>query len=124
MIRLILEPQPYPHRGQYIACLEDGTELVRNSRTPLYDGVRALLKRGYPADTLLTIRHAGTPSDAWVPTTLAELARWSIEDGDRTALRRRKYKPRPAVGKAAQGGRGGPVIEVGGSEAMPAIPGP
>ena len=34
-------------------------ELILTSRQPWYDAARELLRRGYPGDTLLTMRHAG-----------------------------------------------------------------
>ena len=38
-------------RGQFSACLPDGTILVRSSRQPFLDAARALLDAGYPATT-------------------------------------------------------------------------
>jgi hypothetical protein len=42
-------------------------ELILISRQPWYDGARALLSRGYPGNTLLTIRHANEDCDSFLP---------------------------------------------------------
>lgn len=121
MTRIILERQTHPHSGQYIARLEDGGEVVRNTRTPLYDSARELLRRGYPGDTLLTMRHAGSAIDAWTPTAIGELAQWTIKEPGRGRIQRVRWQPwgrsehaPPAYPEPAR-------IDV---EAPPAIPAP
>lgn len=93
MLRLILEPQAYPRRGSYIASLEDGGEIVRNTHTPLYAGARALLALGFPAETLLTMRHAGASYDSWVPTAIGELAKWTVYESRLGHRQRTEWEP-------------------------------
>jgi hypothetical protein len=99
VIRLIIEAQPYPHRGQYIVRLEGdhptGPELIR-SRTPLYDGARELLTRRYPADALMTVRHAGSAIDSWIPTAIGDLAKWTIKEPNQGRIQRVKWQPYPS----------------------------
>ena len=70
-------------------------ELILTSRQPWYDGARELLRRGYPGDTLLTMRRAGKDDDRVVPLEIGYLAEWSISDSDRGALKRVRWQPMP-----------------------------
>ena len=65
------------------------------SRQPWYDCARELLRRGYPGDTLLTLRHAGEDDDRFVPLEIRFLARWSISDSDGGGLKRIRWQPMP-----------------------------
>jgi hypothetical protein len=53
------------------------------------------LRRGYPGDTLLTLRHAGKCEDHVVPLEIGYLARWSISDSSRGELKRIRWQPLP-----------------------------
>ncbi|HEX6111073.1 MAG TPA: hypothetical protein VFZ10_02120 [Geminicoccaceae bacterium] len=79
-------------------------ELILTSRQPWLDGARELLRRGYPGDTLLTMRHAGKDYDCFVPLEIGYLAKWSISDSDRGGLKRIRWQPMPEQLK--QRGRG------------------
>ena len=81
------------HLERFDAYL-DG-KLILTSRQPWYDGARELLRRGYPGDTLLTIRHAGKDCDNSVPLEIGYLAQWSISDSDRGGLKRIRWQPMP-----------------------------
>jgi hypothetical protein len=70
-------------------------ELILTSRQPWHDGARELLRRGYPGNTLLTIRHAGKNCDNSVPLEIGYLAQWSISDSDRGGLKRIRWEPMP-----------------------------
>ena len=48
-LKIILQARN--RRGQFSACLPDGTILVRSSRQPFLDAARTLLDSGYPATT-------------------------------------------------------------------------
>jgi hypothetical protein len=95
MIRLILTPSKRPER--YNARREDTGEFVIRSHQPLYDGARELLKRGILSDTLLTIRHAGSGHDSFLPKPIEEWAKWTIWEGRRgSGLKRARWTPRTA----------------------------
>jgi hypothetical protein len=81
------------HLDRFDAYL-DG-ELILTSRQPWCDGARELLRRGYPDDTLLTIRHAGKDHDSFVPRSIGYLAHWSISDSARGKLKRIRWQPMP-----------------------------
>ena len=70
-------------------------ELILTSRQPWHDGARELLRRGYPGDTLLTIRHAGKDCDNSVPLEIGYFAQWSISDSNRGGLKRIRWHPMP-----------------------------
>ena len=70
-------------------------ELILTSRQPWHDGARELLRRGYPGDTLLTVRHAGGDCDNSVPLEISYLAQWSISDSARGGLKRIRWQPMP-----------------------------
>ena len=70
-------------------------ELILTSRQPWYDAARELLRRGYPGDTLLTMRHAGKDHDRVVPLEIGDLAQWSISDSDRGGLKPIRWQRMP-----------------------------
>jgi hypothetical protein len=77
----------------YDACLNG--EPILTSRHPWHDGARELLRRGYPGDTLLTLRHAGKDYDRIVPLEIGYLAQWSISDSHPGGLKRIRWQPMP-----------------------------
>jgi hypothetical protein len=81
------------HLDRFDAHL-DG-ELILTSRQPLYDGARALLSRGHPKNTLLTIRHASKDHDSFLPLEIGYLAQWSISESGHGGLRRIRWQPMP-----------------------------
>lgn len=51
--------------GRFMAKLaSNGSVLVTSSRTPFLDSARRLLELGYPANTMLVMRHAGSATNA------------------------------------------------------------
>jgi hypothetical protein len=88
MIALILEPAgPGKFRP-----LMDGVAISRPTRQPLLDGARALLAQGYPAETIVTTRHAGSATIA-MRSTVGEAARWTIKERDRGGLSKERWQP-------------------------------
>jgi hypothetical protein len=81
------------HLDRFDAHL-DG-ELILTSRQPWYAGARELLRRGYPSDTLLTIRHSGKDHDSFVPCSIGYLAQWSMSDSTGGRLKRIRWQPMP-----------------------------
>lgn len=69
-------------------------ELILTSRQPCYDAARELLRRGYPGDTLLTVRDA-SKDDHFVPLEIGYLAQWSVSESDRGGLKRIRWQPMP-----------------------------
>jgi hypothetical protein len=55
------------HGGRFRATLADGTPLL-TSRIPLLDAARILLRRGVDPQTRLTMRHAGSTTNALTST--------------------------------------------------------
>ncbi|MGI9489768.1 MAG: hypothetical protein ACR2RF_28555 [Geminicoccaceae bacterium] len=70
-------------------------DLVVASSQPMYDGARALMNRGFPAETLLTMRHHNRDYDSFKPMTIGWLAQWTLSDSPKTGLSRRKWQPMP-----------------------------
>jgi hypothetical protein len=106
MIRLILTPCPYPHRGQYEARREDTGERICRSHQPLCDGSRELIRRGVDPATLIVIRHATSQHDFPPPEPLSYWAGLTHEEGASTPLRRRKHREMPSDALAKLGGVG------------------
>lgn len=96
-LTLILRPHSEDSGQLYLDRFDaylDG-ELLLTSRQPWYDGARALLSRGYPSNTLLTIRHAGKHYDSFVPLDIGSLAQWSVSESDGGGLKRTRWRPLP-----------------------------
>lgn len=94
LLRLTIETAETP--GKFVASL-DGA-FVCQSKTPLLDGARELLKRGVSPDALLTMRHSGADHDSFVPQPVAEWAKWAVSETERDGLRRYRWAPRPEGG--------------------------
>ena len=80
----------------------NGEIIVRSTRQPIYDGARALLRRGVPPETfVIWLTSEGTPS---MRGTLGELAKWTVEESPTGKLQRRRWRPdhRFTVGQGAQ----------------------
>ena len=64
---LILEYRPHIERGGYhldrFGVFLKGEQIIRSTRSPLYDGARALLEHGHDPEQLITIRLAGRAKD-------------------------------------------------------------
>lgn len=98
-LTLILHPHIEERHGCRFYCERfdaylDG-ELILISHQPWYGGARELLRRGYPGDTLLTIRHIGNDCDSFVPLEIGYLAQGSISDSSRGGLKRIRWQPMP-----------------------------
>ena len=77
-------------QGKFRALLGD-LSITRPTRQPLFDGARSMLALGYPATTVVRVRHKGTIA---MSGEVGELARWSVEERDRGGLRKVLWKPR------------------------------
>jgi hypothetical protein len=62
--------------GVYQAYL--GDTVLCTSRLPLFDGAREMLKLGYPAETLVNMRHRGKAYPSFVPITLGKAAKLTV----------------------------------------------
>ncbi len=100
--------------GKFNAALETGEIIVRSTKTPLADGARKLLERGYNPSTPLTMRHAGSTFDSFKPEPIAAWARTTYTDPDGGPLRKRLWMPNLVVregqksGSEEEGGTSGP----------------
>jgi hypothetical protein len=94
-IRLVIASESDSQKaGRFTAWLESTREfIVDSTRQPLVDGARVLLARGFDPATPLTMRHEGSAHDSFRPTPLGEWAKWTYEEGERTALQRRPWRP-------------------------------
>jgi|SRR6516162_7613839 len=68
---------PITSRPGYYTARADGRLLCR-SRQPLLDGARELLAAGYPTETTLVMKHAGSGVEA-LRTTIGSAARLTVE---------------------------------------------
>jgi hypothetical protein len=85
-----------------------GDLVICVSRQPLLDGARVLLA-DYPPETALIMRHAGSNTDA-LRSTIGAASRLTVEEGDRTGPKLRRWKP------YSRGG-GQPPIDLNAEEA-------
>ncbi len=88
--------------GRYAATMPDG-RVVARSRQPLFDGARALVALGDPPETMIVARHQGSASIA-MRSTVAEAAKWTIEERDGAGLRKALWIARPSIGGASETG--------------------
>ena len=95
------------HTDRFDAYL--GDRLICTSRSGWHEPARKLLDMGYPAATLLIVRHAGRAFDPTIkPRPIGELAKWCYEERDKGGIKRRRWKPfgmpRNGVGVASKTG--------------------
>ena len=93
MIRLRLVRQ---HQDIYAAFLDD--ELIVQSRQPIFDGARALLKLGFDPESLMTARHETSNADSFDPKPIRDFAKWSVTERDKGGIQRRLWRPNPMGG--------------------------
>ncbi len=103
VIVLTIRPEPVGTRdedqsriGKFIALL-NGKIVLRGTRQPLVDGARALVKLGYDADELLTMRTEGAAYDSFVPQPIRDWAQWTYKEGEEMPLRRTRWESFPGV---------------------------
>jgi hypothetical protein len=84
---------PIATQPGYFTARCDGRLLCR-SRQPLLDGARELIASGYPADTIIVMRHAGSEIEA-LRSTIGAAALLRVAEGDRGAPRLRPWVARP-----------------------------
>lgn len=65
--------------------------LLCTSRLPFFDGARVLLSQGYPADTVLTLRHAGQGYVS-LRSTIGEAAKLTVIENKRFGPRFTKFR--------------------------------
>ena len=61
--QVVIEISPHGRHGKFAARLPDG-EVIAVSVQPLIASARRLLELGYPAETVLTMRHRGSETVA------------------------------------------------------------
>lgn len=76
-------------RLRWDALTEAGELLVKATEFPLHDGAYVLARRGIPGDTLVTMRHAGSSFDSFLPMPLCLPA----AKGERLAQKRARPLP-------------------------------
>lgn len=115
--RLIVVPEADPQKaGRFTVRLEStGEIIVGDTRQPLVDAARALLKRVDPA-TLLTMRMHDRPYGSFEPAPIGKLAQWTYWEGEKRALQRARWMPRADMA----GGQKSTSKEVPGLAARPA----
>jgi|SRR4051812_34451944 hypothetical protein len=64
----------------YEAYLND--TLLCTTRQPFYEGARTLLRLGYDADEVLTMRHQGKPHPSFKPTTIGKAAKLTVIENE------------------------------------------
>ncbi len=92
-MRLIVTAAKTP--GTFDAALETGEVIVRATRTPLADGARKLLERGYNPSMPLTMRHAGKSYESFEPEPIAAWARITNTETERQPLTKQVWRPNP-----------------------------
>jgi len=80
MPTVIVIVAPIVTRSGYYTARCNGRLLCR-SRQPLLDGARELLASGYPADTIIVMRHAGSAVEA-LRSTIGAAARLTVETSE------------------------------------------
>jgi hypothetical protein len=92
-----LECRPHLESGGYhldrFSVFHGGERIIRSTRSPLYAGARALLERGHDPAQMVTIRLGRRGHDSFVPASIGDLARWTIEESDQRGLSRREWRP-------------------------------
>jgi hypothetical protein len=76
--------------------------LLSRSRQPLLDGARELLNSGYPTDTVLVMKYAGSQVTA-ATSTIGTAARLTVSEEANRPPRFKRWKPRNL-------GEGSPLI--------------
>jgi hypothetical protein len=95
MERLIVAPDTSPQKaGSFVARLESTSDIIVRSRQPVVDGARELLARGFDPATPLTMRHQGKAYDSVKLAPICEWAKWTYSEGERSPLKRQRWKPR------------------------------
>ena len=77
-MEIVIHLSHYTKRGPVYDAYLNGT-LLCSSRTPFLDGARLLLSQGYPAKTVLRMRHEG--SEHWsLQASIGKAAKLSVRD--------------------------------------------
>ena len=103
-------------QGKFRALLGD-LSITRPMRQPLFEGARSMLALGYPATTVVQVRHKGTIA---MSGEVGELARWTVDECDRAGLGKVLWKARESA-VSSDGGAPPAADEPG--EAEPALTG-
>lgn len=99
--------------GKFTVLL--GDEIVlHGTRQPLVDGARALVKLGYDANELLTIRPEGAAYNSFLPQPIREWAQLTYKESERRPLRRTRWEPFPSAHRLS-GKQGADGRSVGGT---------
>lgn len=87
MIRIIATPENMASKGRIYSVSVEGGPTLGKTRLPFMAGARMLIEAGYPADDLVTMRHAGAKHDSFAPAPLGKVAKWTISEPDATSAR-------------------------------------
>lgn len=87
---IVLEIHP-EEQGVFSAYLDD--EFIVRSKTPILDGARKLLKRGFSGRRLMTARAAGRSYNSIEPRRISVLAGLRIAEPDKGPLQVLKWEP-------------------------------
>jgi hypothetical protein len=82
---------PHRHGQMFAAELPNGMR-IKPMKVPIFGTARALLALGFAPDTLIEFRHLGSEIIA-ARGTVGELAKWTIEERDRSGLQKRRWRP-------------------------------
>jgi hypothetical protein len=93
LVRRISTPTRANGRELWEARLEDGLVLVARSKTPFFDGARAMLSAGFDPGAATTMRHIGSPHDSFEPISLAAAAGLAVTEAVAQSVRIRAYRP-------------------------------
>jgi hypothetical protein len=93
LVRRISTPTRADGRELWEARLEDGQVLVARSKTPFFDGARAMLSAGFDPGASTTMRHFGSPHDSFEPISLAAAAGLAVTEAVAQSVRIRAYRP-------------------------------
>jgi hypothetical protein len=87
---------------------ENGPELLKSARLPLFEGARKLLEQGWPAEAALSFRWAGSATIS-MSSTIGRAAELTVRDNDRgmRLARHEEFKGLAPCTGAAQDGQVG-----------------
>ena len=91
-MRIIVTFAPITSRPGYYTARGDGRLLCR-SRQPFLDGARRLLASGYPADTMIVMKRAGSVIEA-LRSTVGRAAALTVSEEENRPPRFKRWKPR------------------------------
>lgn len=104
-LNIIVTSSSLTSKGQIYEARLDGEVLCR-SLTPFLSAARVLLDARHSPDTVVTMRHEGSPVVS-LRSTLGRAAKLTVIDNRHEGPRFAKYRPLPPIEKAHGAVRGG-----------------